>query len=59
MVKACWAHIGIDLRSRKTFSRGFFAIRSALSTVLMVLTWHSMKPLDLGKWWEDVECPMW
>ena len=31
-------------------SRGFFAAWAALSTILMVLTCCSTKPLDLGKW---------
>ena len=51
--------IGVDLRSSRTSSRGFFAALAVLSTVLMVLTCCSMKPLDLGKWGEDVECSMW
>ena len=50
---------GVDLRSKRTSSRGFFAVRAVLSAVLTVLTQHSMKPLDLGNWWEDVECSMW
>ena len=50
--------IGVDLRSSRTSSRGFFAICAVLGTVLMVLTCHSMKPLDLGKWREDGECSM-
>ena len=41
--------IGVDLRSRRISSRGFFAVKAVFSTVLMVLTWHSVKPLDLGK----------
>ena len=41
--------IGVNLRSRITSSRGFFAIRAVFSAVLMVLTWCSMKPLDLGR----------
>ena len=40
-------------------SRGFFAIWAVLSALLMVLTWHSMKLLDPGKWGEDVEYSMW
>ena len=41
--------IGIDLRSSRMSSRGFFAAWAVLSALLMVLTCCSMKPLDLGK----------
>ena len=40
--------IGVNLRSSRMSSRGFFAAWTVLSTVLMVLTCCSMKPLDLG-----------
>ena len=51
--------IGVNLRCSRTVSRGFMAGKAVLSTVFMVLTWHLMKPLDLGKLGEDVECSMW
>ena len=41
--------IGVDLRSSSTVSRAFLAGRVLFSTVIMVLFWCSMKPLDLGK----------
>ena len=51
--------IEVDLRSSRTLSRGFINERAVLSAVLMVLTCHSIKPLDLGKWGDEVECYMW
>ena len=42
--------IRVNLRSSRTSSRGFFAAWAVLSIVLMVLTCHSTKPVDLGKW---------
>ena len=39
-------------------SRGFLDGRAVFSAVLMVLTCCSIKPLDLGKWGEDVVCSM-
>ena len=42
--------IRVNLRSSRTLSMGFFDIWSVLSAVLMVLTCHSMKPLNLEKW---------
>ena len=51
--------MGVNLRPSRTSSRGFFAVRAVLSVVMMVLTCCSMKPLDLGKWGEGVECSMW
>ena len=46
---------GVNQMSRRASSRGFFESWPVLSTVLMVWTCHSMNPLDLGKWAEDVE----
>ena len=43
--------IGVNLRSSRMSSRGFSAAWAVLSAVLMVLTYHSMKSLDLEKWW--------
>ena len=40
--------IGVDLRSSRMSSRGFFAAWAVFSAVLMVLTYCSTKPLDLG-----------
>ena len=51
--------IRVNLKSSRMSSRGFFAVWAVFSTVLMVLTCHSTKPLDLGKQGEDVECSMW
>ena len=51
--------IRVNLWSRRTSLWDFFAIRVVFSAVLMVLTWCSVKLLDLGKWGEDVECSMW
>ena len=50
--------IGVDLRSSRMSSRGFFDAWAVLSIVFMILTCHSMKLLDLGKWGEDVMCCM-
>ena len=41
--------IRVDLRSSRTSLRGFSAVWAVLSAVLMVLTCHSMMPLDFGE----------
>ena len=46
--------IGMDQRSNRTASKDLFAGKVVLSTVLMVLTCLSMKPLGLGKCGEEV-----
>ena len=50
--------IGVNQRSSRTSSTGFFDAWAVLSTVFMVHTCHSMKLFDLGKWVEDVKCSM-
>ena len=51
--KACWAQSGLIL------GPGFFDKRAVVSAVFMVLICHLIKPLDLGKWGDEVECSMW
>ena len=46
--------IGVDVRSNRTTSRDLLNGEAMLSTVLMVLTYLSIKPLDLGKCGEEV-----
>ena len=47
-------HMGVEHRSRCRSLMFFLKSWEVLSMVLMVQTWHSMKPLDYGKWLEEV-----
>ena len=51
--------MGVDCRSRSRSSRLFLESWDVLNTVLMVQTYHSIKPLDLVKWGEEVTWCMW
>ena len=46
--------IGIEHRSKRSSSSDLPESWVLLSVVLMVLTCHSMKPLDLRKWGKEV-----
>ena len=46
--------IGVQCRSRRSFSSDLPKSWVVLSAFLMVLTCHLMKPLDIGKWGEEV-----
>ena len=50
--------MGVDLRSSITDTRGLFAGKAVLRSVLIVLTCLSMKLFDLGKWGDEVWCAM-
>ena len=48
---------GVDQRSSRMSSRGLSESWPVLSAVLMILTCHSVNPLDLRKWgemWSDL-----
>ena len=46
--------IRVDHRSKRRSSSDFLDSWVVLSAVLMVLTWNSIRPLDLGKWGDEV-----
>ena len=51
-------HVGSDWRSSRMLSRASWMVGLCLVQILLVQTCHSMKPVDLRKWGEDVEFPM-
>ena len=46
--------IRVDHRSKRRSSSNFLDSCVICSAVLMVLAWHSVKPLDLRKWGDKV-----
>ena len=46
--------IGVECRTRGSSSSDLLDSWMVHNAVLMVLTCHLMKPLDLGKWGEEV-----
>ena len=46
--------IGVNHRSSRRSSSNLCDSGAVLSAVLMVHTWHSVNPLDLGKWGDEV-----
>ena len=50
--------IGVDCRSRRSSSSDLLASCVVLNVVLMVLTSHSVNPLDQGKWGNEVTWSM-
>ena len=46
--------VSVEHWSNSRLSWVFLESWEVQSMVLMVWTWHSMKPFDLGKWGEEV-----
>ena len=54
-----WELIGIDCRSRSMSLRRVLMSLLVLRAVLIILTCHSVKLLDWGKWGKEVKCLNW